>query len=83
MMVSEDNKWYAWYVASSWLCNVGHGMMVTVVGPTQPYLARNVGVNIDVVNLVWTAGFGGYVIGALATGFVYKRYIKTLCRNIF
>ena len=72
-MVSEENKWYSVYILSSWLCNVGHGMMVTVVGPTQPYMARNVNVNIDTINLVWSAGFSGYLLGALATGFIYKR----------
>ena len=44
--MDEKNKWLAWYVASSWLVNLGHGMIVTVVGPTQPYLASNVKVNI-------------------------------------
>ena len=43
-------------------------MIVTVVGPTQPYLAANVNVNIDTINLVWTFGFFGYTVGALITG---------------
>ena len=48
--------------------------MLAVVGPMQPYLARNVEVKIDLINLVWTFGFAGYVIGALVTGFIFKRY---------
>ena len=71
----RENAWYSLYLPSSWLSNIGHGLMVTVLGPTQPYLAQNVGVEIDVINLVWSFGFLGYIGGALATGFIYKRYL--------
>ena len=71
--LGDDNKWYALYVVSSWLANIGHGAMITVVGPAQPYIAANVGVNIDTINILWTFGFAGYVVGAIATGFIYKR----------
>jgi hypothetical protein len=40
MKISDDKKWLACYFPSSWLTNLGHGMIVTVVGPTQPYLAQ-------------------------------------------
>lgn len=73
LLSNDANKWYSLYVVSSWLSNIGQGLMVAVVGPTQPYLAKNVGVNIDTINLVWSAGFAGYLVGSLATGFVYKR----------
>ena len=76
IMVREDTKWYAVFVASSWLSNIGQGLVNTVVGPTQPYLAQNVGVKIDLINLVWTFGFGGYLLGALACGMVFKKYKK-------
>ncbi|TRY63094.1 hypothetical protein TCAL_00469 [Tigriopus californicus] len=75
MGISREARWYALFLPSSWLSNVGHGLMVTVVGPTQPYLAKNVGVNIAVINLVWTFGFLGYIIGSLGTGFIFKRYL--------
>jgi hypothetical protein len=29
-------------------------MSVAILGPTQPYLAKQVGVNIDNINFVWT-----------------------------
>ena len=48
---TEGNKWLLGYVLSSWLTNLGHGMLVMVVGPTQPYLAHNVNVEIDIINL--------------------------------
>ena len=64
-------------MASSWLSNFGHGMVVTVVGPTQPYLALNVGVDIDTINLVWTFGFLGFTLGAIGTGLVFRRFCTT------
>ena len=45
-MKNEETKWLVGYVLSSWLSNFGHGMVVTVIGPSQPYLAYNVGVPI-------------------------------------
>ena len=63
----------ACYVAASWLSNIGHGLVVTVVGPTQPYIAKNVGVEVDTINLLWSFGFFGFAVGAVAAGFVFKR----------
>jgi len=40
MKIPDDKKWLFCYFPSSWLTNLGHGMVVTVVGPTQPYLAQ-------------------------------------------
>ncbi len=75
----EDRRFYFILIASSWLCNIGHGLTITVLGPTQPYLARNVGVSIDLVNLVWTFGFLGYVAGSLIAGMVFKRWVHITC----
>ena len=72
--MNEEDKWTLIYVLSSWFCNFGHGMIVTVVGPTQPYLAYNVKVDIATINLVWTFGFFGYTLGALLTGLVFRRF---------
>ena len=38
---------------------------------------RNTGVDIATINLVWTFGFFGYMVGSLATSFVFKEYIKS------
>ena len=73
MKIAEDKKWLFCYFPSSWLTNLGHGMVVTVVGPTQPYLAQNVGVKIDIINLVWSFGFFGSMVGSFGTGLVFRR----------
>lgn len=74
---SQDEKFWAFLVLSSWFCNIGHGLMITVVGPSQPYIARNVDVEIDTINLVWTFGFGGYLFGSLITGYLLKRFVPS------
>ena len=39
-------------------------------------MAKKLDVEIDTVNLVWTFGFVGFIIGSLATGFVFRRFCK-------
>ena len=75
--MKDESKWLLAFVTSSWLSNFGHGLVVTVVGPTQPYLALNVGVDIDTINLVWTFGFLGFTIGSLVSGFIFRRFCST------
>ncbi len=61
------------YIVSSCAANIGQGLVGTVIGPTQLYLAKNVNVDIDVINLVWTCGFLGYFVGSLLSGFSFRR----------
>ena len=72
----DSSRWLLFYFPVSWLTQFGHGLVTTVVGPTQPYLARNTGVDIDTINLVWTFGFFGYMVGSLGTSFIFKEYLK-------
>ena len=65
--------WLGCYLASSWLSNIGQGLVVTVVGPSQPYIAKNVGVSIDTINLLWTFQFFGFMVGSISSGFIFKR----------
>ena len=32
--------------------------------------------DIDTINLVWTFGFFGYMVGSLGTSFIFKEYLK-------
>ena len=78
MFSRNEVRWLVWYLGSSWLTNFGHGLVVTVVGPTQLYIAKNVGVDKDTINFLWTFGFFGYLVGSGAAGFVFKRYVSFL-----
>jgi len=73
---SDSSKWILIYFPVSWLTQFGHGLVTTVVGPTQPYLAKNTGVEIDTINLVWSFGFFGYMVGSLGTSFIFKEYLR-------
>ena len=73
---TDSSRWLLVYFPVSWLTQFGHGLVTTVVGPTQPYLAKNTGVDIATINLVWTFGFFGYMIGSLGTSFIFKEYLK-------
>ncbi len=81
-LTEEGKKWCAIYVAISCFSNIGHGTVTTVVGPTQVYLARNVQVDIDTINLVWTFGFTGYFLGAFVTGMVFKRFMTSALAKV-
>jgi len=76
-LASDQSRWLLVYFPVSWITQFGHGLVTNVVGPTQPYLAINVNVDIDTINFVWTFGFLGYLIGSLATGFIFKRFIRS------
>ena len=36
----DSSRWLCVYFPVSWLTQFGHGLVTTVVGPTQPYLAK-------------------------------------------
>jgi hypothetical protein len=50
----NHKKWLSAFLLVAWSGHIGLGMSVAILGPTQPYLARQVGVNIDNINFVWT-----------------------------
>ncbi len=76
-LTKEGKTWCGIYVAISCFSNIGHGTLTTVLGPTQVYLAKNIGVDIDTINLVWTIGFIGFFIGAFGTGMVFKQFVRS------
>ena len=47
-------KWLLLFLPLAWSGHVGLGLALGVFGPTQPYLAKNVGESVDTINLIWT-----------------------------
>ena len=64
------------------MSEIGNGLTNTVVGPMQPYLAANVGTDIATINLLWTFGNFGYIVGCLAAGTLYKKFITTQAQKM-
>ena len=48
------------------------GLVMGILGPSQPYLAHTVGVTNKEINLVWTAMTGGSCLATIAVGAVFN-----------
>jgi hypothetical protein len=42
----------------------------------QPFLAYNLSTTTPSINLVWTLGFSGYLIGSTITSHFFKKYLE-------
>ena len=58
-------------------------MRLLMAGPLQPYLAYNLETDTSTINLVWTLGFIGFLLGSLLIGTVFTRYITTSRGKLF
>ena len=54
------------------------GLVMGILGPSQPYLAHRVGVTNKEINLVWTAMTGGSCLATLAVGAVFNVRVTSL-----
>ena len=52
-----NKKWLVSFLLVAWSGHIGLGMALAVFGPTQPYLGKQTGVNIDDVNFIWTTRY--------------------------
>ena len=43
----------------------------------QPFLAYNLDLDTQTINLVWTLGFLGFLIGSLITSHIFTNFLKT------
>ena len=46
-------------------------------GPMQPYLAYNLATDTSTINLVWTLGFSGFLIGSILTSHIFTKYLTS------
>lgn len=51
----ENKRWLVAFLSVAFSGHAGLGMAFALFGPTQPYLGRQTGVDIDTVNFIWTA----------------------------
>eukprot|EP00092_Neocalanus_flemingeri_P019142 GFUD01020736.1.p1 GENE.GFUD01020736.1~~GFUD01020736.1.p1 ORF type:complete len:479 (-),score=106.16 GFUD01020736.1:18-1454(-) len=70
-------SWSVAYVCLAWLAQLGNGAIQTITGPMQPYLAYNLRTDTQTINLVWTLGFSGFLLGSLFTSNVFTKYLTT------
>ena len=43
----------------------------------QPYLAYNLATDTSTINLVWTLGFSGFLIGSILTSHIFTKYLTS------
>ena len=48
----------------------------------QPFLAYNLQADTQTINLVWTLGFLGFLVGSLITSHIFTRYLRTSLRKL-
>ena len=74
---SSQEKWTFYYFILSWGAELGNGMIQTITGPMQPYLAYNLDTDTSTINLVWTLGFIGFLIGSILTSSIFTKHLHT------
>lgn len=75
-------KWLVPYLLVAWSGHIGLGMALAVFGPTQPYLGKQTGVEVDTVNVIWTARSLGVIVTSIITAFVFRSYCNTTFRKL-
>jgi len=77
VLTPAEISWAAAYLGLAWLAQLGNGAIQTITGPMQPYLAYNLQTNTQTINLVWTLGFSGFLIGSLFTSYIFTKYLTS------
>jgi len=75
-------RWSMSYVCLSWFAELGNGAIQTITGPMQPFLAYNLQTDTQTINLVWTLGFLGFLVGSLITSHIFTRCLNTSAKKL-
>ena len=71
-----ERSWLLWFGAVSVAIHCGFGMSGTVFGPTQPFIACNIGSDPAEISVVWSFQGVGWMIGSIASSAYFKSYIR-------
>ena len=74
--MGEDKLWLLTYFPVTWSAHVCQGLCLGIFGPTQPYLAQNVGVPNKQINLIWTLRPLGSCFATIFTVVIFKEHLK-------
>lgn len=81
--VMKDQSWILTYFPVTWLGHVCQGLAMSILGPSQPYLAIMVEVSSQKINLIWTMLAIGSCLATTVTGFVFKQYVTKQSFKLF
>ena len=70
-------NWLLYFGAVSCAVHFCLSVIMTISGPSQPYIARNVGSDPATVSLQWSVRGAGWMAGSIASSAVFKKYIRS------
>ena len=82
LLTPAEVSWSAVFVVLAWLAQLGNGAIQTITGPMQPYVAYNLNTDMRTINLVWTLGFSGFLLGSFFTSNIFTKYLTTSCKKL-
>jgi len=68
--------WLPAYLASAWVGHFCQGLGIGILGPTQPYLAAQVGVPNSQISFIWTGRAIGNCLAAILASFIFSQYTR-------
>ena len=72
----QGQAWLLSYFPTAWCGHMCQGLAMSILGPSQPYLALGVGVGSEEISLIWSLLALGSCLATTATGAVFKTRIK-------
>ncbi|XP_059093084.1 sodium-dependent glucose transporter 1-like isoform X2 [Tigriopus californicus] len=73
--MESGTKWILCFAVVSNIAMIFANALMTVLGPSQPFLAQQLDVEIDTISSMWTISFMSAIIGSLMASFTFKPYI--------
>eukprot|EP00095_Tigriopus_kingsejongensis_P009984 maker-scaffold17_size721972-snap-gene-6.22 protein:Tk09984 transcript:maker-scaffold17_size721972-snap-gene-6.22-mRNA-1 annotation:"sodium-dependent glucose transporter 1" len=73
--MESSSKWMVAFVIVSNLSLIFSNALLTVLGPSQPFLAKQLDIDIDTITSIWTLSSISGICGGLLSSFTFKRYI--------
>lgn len=70
-------NWLIFFGSVSCAIHFFLSVIMTISGPAQPYIARNVGSDPATVSLQWSVRGAGWMVGSIVSSAVFKRYIRS------
>ena len=81
-LLTSHRKWFLLFFPLAWSGHTGLGLALGVFGPTQPYIAKNVGTSVDNINFIWTGRSIGFCITAVVAALLFRKYLKTRSQKL-
>lgn len=72
-----DWKWMLPFTMVDMVNRVVYGIFGTLLGPSQPYFAHTIGIDIDTINWIWPLSNVSTVLGSVLSSCTFKQYVHS------